>query len=134
MRTYPGNKDDDSAWGMPIASTPSAFGADKYDLAADIAEDVRTLLERVTQWRSDNRHIADYRIETIYHGLAQATSAIRMLGAEEEDMIRERAIDEARRPRVGDQCDDTCTVDCGHCKGEKARAEANFARIIREQM
>lgn len=21
------------------------------------------------------------------------------------------------KPRRGDQCDDTCTVDCGHCKG-----------------
>lgn len=22
-----------------------------------------------------------------------------------------------QRPQPGDQCDDTCTADCGHCKG-----------------
>lgn len=26
-------------------------------------------------------------------------------------------IQDESRPRPGDQCDETCTVDCGHCKG-----------------
>jgi hypothetical protein len=29
---------------------------------------------------------------------------------------------EARPARRFDQCDDTCTVDCGHCKGNHALA------------
>lgn len=30
---------------------------------------------------------------------------------------RIRAVSEPPRARRGDQCDETCTTDCGHCKG-----------------
>jgi hypothetical protein len=41
----------------------------------------------------------------------------------------------ATRPQRYDQCDDDCTVDCGHCKG-KGRLEPLTAlrdRLIRDQ-
>lgn len=86
--------------------TTTPFGADQYDLAATIKGELSSILLKVHTWCYQNPLCEDLEVESLYIGLVQAFNSVRALGAEEDDLMQAR----------------------------KADAEANYARMIKEQM